>query len=283
MNLVYKDGRTDLFFNSTTDTIDWLLKEEGDKQGVRRRGISGSYGWTLNVGRYNKQRDEWSGNACWSDMVEWARTGWKVGTDDIINMIDQVEHIQTEELGGYQRNVTGQFFDVGLVIEGEPECWFEQELEPTRKVVSICCNISSSGGLDSIKLARRGSAIIALVDQLQTAGYIVELTAVSGLAQDKKTAFAWWNFGTTPLDLDSAALVLAHPGWFRIVGHNIAQCANNDPYDNYCKEIDVSEQEKYTIYIPSSDLRTADGSKLSGAEDAAVWVHEQISHVAEIV
>ena len=281
MSIKYQDKRTDFRFTHPIETVEWLSKEEGirDKRGRDKRG---SYGWTMNQGGYNTERQSWTGDACWADMIDMAQTGWTAGTTDIINQIDQIEHVQDEELSGYRFDVTGQFFDVGLVVSGEPECWFEQEMEPTRKVVSICSNISSSGGIEAGTLARRGAAIIALVDQLQTAGYIVELTAVAGLSNGEKTMFVWWEFGCTPLDIDAAALVLAHPGWFRIVGHNLAQCGNNDCYGNYCQELDREERRKYTLYFDSGDLRTESGRYLNNSADAAQWVNAQIKKIGEM-
>jgi hypothetical protein len=290
MEITCRGSVTNARFKHPIEAIDWLETQRRDKSEEKRarRAANGSYGWDLNSEdhsyHYQDKRD-FNQYADYSDIKKLALTGWQVGTDDIVSQVTDIKHAEMDMLKGYAMDVEGQFFDIGMVISGEPECWFKPAKKPVKKVVSICVNIAGSGGVDASSLARRGAAILALVDRLQELNYIVELTAVCGAehADNKNISFAWFEFGTTPLDIDAAALTLAHTGWFRVACFALTECCGGgDPGQYYCKELDRDERKKFNIYIPSGDIRNKDGQTLNSAKDAAVWVQDQIEKISAI-
>ena len=289
MRIGYGRERFDIWFNHPVEAVTWLEANTKVKTPDKhnRRDDVGSYGWddrpNAENGRYYHNQTSTNGYETWAGIKQLAYAGWQVGTDDITMQVANIKHAEEEMLTGYRFDVTGQFFDVGLVVAGEPECWFEQETEPVKKVVSICVNIAASGDVSADKLSRRGAAVLALIDRLQECGYIVELTVFIGAEKSNKTAYAWFEFGTTPLDIDAVSLVLAHPGFFRVAGFAVIECGNGGcPGECYCKDLSREEKDRFNIYIPSGDLRNSDGRGLQTASDAAEWVQGKIASLADM-
>ena len=279
--------RTDYRFGHPTEAVEWLKSQDG-RTSNRKQGDS--YRWNSG-GRDYALSYEWTGNATAQEVFGLAQTGWHTGTDDIVTRLESVKRHEVEATGGYYWDTTGLQFDVGQVLSGEPECWLEQQMRPAKKAVSICVNIVASAMIDGAKLARRGAAIIALVDTLQDAGYIVELTALGGFENvtNHKYVFCWFDFGTSPLDLDAAALVLAHPGWMRHAGIALMDCATGTDGGRsrsgtknragICKDLSYREQESFDLYIPAANCSYSTGGELADEADAAKWVAKQIEAV----
>lgn len=266
-----------IHFNHVSEIADFI--DEKGKLGMGSGGFNPSHNMYA-------RKTAWCGNSTLSDAMKLAATGWHVGTDDILNKLDAIKHDETMEQRGYQWDVVGQQFDIGAVLSGEPECWLKEDYQPTRKFVSICINLSLSGGISENALTRRGAAVIALVDKLQDEGYIVELKAVQGIDclftppnGTGKHHYHWLNFGMSPLDLDEASFVLAHPAFFRQMGFALmdittqhSECASNC----YCKDIPAEMQKQFNVYIPTGDLRNKNGNDINNEADCAKWVQEVI-------
>lgn len=212
-----------------------------------------------------------------SDAIKLSQTGWKAGTTDIMANLENIKVNLEEEPAGYFWDVTGQFFDVGAVLSGEPEHWMETDYEPTRKVVKIVANVAASGGNSAESLRMKGGAILALVDFLQNQGCIVALATVTGLNYLGRKAYTLHDFGMTPLDWDAASFALAHGAYFRRLTWACLEKAMNEPYIGAasCWEPPSMKGDPSIVYIPSGDLRRPDGNYAGRtAQDMAEWVRQ---------
>jgi len=185
--------------------------------------------------RYTPPAKDWDMNAGWSGAVEMVGKGWNEGTKDVLARMDQVKHSLEEQFAGYRMDVTGQFFDVGLVISGEPECWFHEETEPVRKIAKIAVNATAACSTSADLIRNRGAAIVALADHLQQAGWIVEISvffvALGHKEQDgNSNTIIRIDVPTRPIDIDELAFLVAHPAGFRRIGFAAEEAVNGNKY-----------------------------------------------------
>lgn len=147
--------------------------------------------------------------------------GWELGRTELTAKVDNLSR-SVEEMVGYRRDVTGIFFDVGSVVSGEPECWFEPELEEKRNSIKVVLNGITSSGISTTAIQNRGAAIVCLLDTLQRAGWAIELEVCcksyrpfGSAKRNKDHILSRVPIGCSPLDLDSLAFTLAHPSFPR--------------------------------------------------------------------
>ena len=80
---------------------------------------------------------------------------------------------------GYQLDVTGLFFDVSKVIDGEPEAWLRDPFDKERKPrIKIPISGSYNAGVSKDLVIKNASEIIALIKALEDNGFEIEATMV---------------------------------------------------------------------------------------------------------
>ena len=81
---------------------------------------------------------------------------------------------------GYKFDVTGQFFDVGLVLSGVPESWLNPIEEPEEELrVEISLNGSFNAGTDKKTVIAGASRVLAMVHILEEHNVLVKVNIVS--------------------------------------------------------------------------------------------------------
>ena len=217
-----------------------------------------------------------SGVINFNDALNLALHGWKEGVNELKATLDEVKASGEIITTGYDFNVSGDFFDVGLVCSGSPECW----LEPVESNVVNCYKIRVdccySHEITQKQINNRGAAICAIVDALCSQGHLVEIEAVVYVKvidkKRKKDLYITVPINTQPLDLDSIAFVFGHPSFLRrIIFAAIDNIMVDDVDDNYGsvggllptteKTIDFGGDNWQTFYTVSETKR---------------WIAEQI-------
>ena len=67
--------------------------------------------------------------------VEYFEKGYKLDTDEFLVDVDELSAKLKEEFSrDYIPDVTGEFFDIGKVLTGEPECWFEKPMDSKKGI-----------------------------------------------------------------------------------------------------------------------------------------------------
>lgn len=109
------------------------------------------------------------------------------GSAEIMAGLKKSVKLATEKLNkelntqpeGYIPDVTGLFFDVARVIEGEPECWHREPWDKTKKPrLEIPVMGSYNAGFAKEKAIENATEIIALVKALESAGFECRLVMV---------------------------------------------------------------------------------------------------------
>jgi len=179
---------------------------------------------TFSASAQRKNSDGFHEFQGWQECQTALRTGWQDGVDAVNAKSARLEAILGSSVmrESYSPATTGQFFDVGLVMSGEPECWLETTQEETgSKVVTIGINACISGAVNKRTIIERGAATCALVKLLETQGksvrvvYGVGLNVKSDMSGDKLQLEIVLKREGDPLDLDTLAFWLVCPDAFR--------------------------------------------------------------------
>lgn len=131
------------------------------------------------------KRDSWSGSNDYEHFLDILDNGdeavmkkMKIATD---KEVATLEKKYEEELKGYKFDVTGQFFDVGLVLSGVPEVWLEPEFEEVPKVqVELIIDGAFHVKFDQKKIVKSGSRILGIAKVLEEKGVEVKIRIVTG-------------------------------------------------------------------------------------------------------
>jgi hypothetical protein len=148
-----------------------------------------------------------------------ARYGWTEGRTSIEAVVTSVG------LGSYARvqefvpDVSGAVVDVAAAIAGVPESmleFVEVDKRGAGKLIRLVVNCVAHAGIHADTLKRRGAAVLALVDALESAGLVAEVDIVffEHSTGDHVTVVHVKRAGET-FDPDRLAYAVAHPDFFR--------------------------------------------------------------------
>lgn len=154
---------------------------------------------------------KWCGGS-YEDAQTQVRTGNPELVKRLFDGTEIVNSLIEADKNGEIRDVTGEYFDVADFLSGEPEVFRRQENDGTMPVVPVWVNFGMLADIEPEIIINRGSAIVALIDELQSNGYIVDLRVVKG------TQHPWLGkiycdirLRTDPVDLDELAFLIANP------------------------------------------------------------------------
>lgn len=128
----------------------------------------------------------WHGTNTWGDYL----TLLDKGDDKVIEKIKVSTGVKVKELSkkyaevisNYKFDVTGQFFDIGLVVTGVPEAWLEPEIdidEGDNLCVEIVINGSFNCMVDEDMVVEHSARILAITKILEDNGVQVGLKLLS--------------------------------------------------------------------------------------------------------
>jgi hypothetical protein len=152
----------------------------------------------------------------WEEALEQATRG----SAELVADIVEASMLASSTAGDcleFDRDVSGDFFDVGDFLAGEPECWWNEQGEAKREAINIIVNVGFWAGMSAENIKKRGGALVGLIDNLQRQGYIVNLN-VCVMTYDrikKEYVRILVNTGTRPLDIANIAYMVANPLFLR--------------------------------------------------------------------
>ncbi|MDD4817332.1 MAG: hypothetical protein PHI85_05120 [Victivallaceae bacterium] len=180
------------------------------------------------VENYSKSDDEsrveFSGGT-WDDAVRQATTGNPELVKNIFDGVNIISAMIEEEKVGEIRDVTGEYFDVSDYLSGEPEVFRRDEYGERKPVVPVYASFAMRCGIGNDLIRNRGCAIVALCDELSRGGFIVDLHMVHAVEYCGVTVYCKIHVGIDPLDLDTAAFIVANSLclrrlWFAMLEHS---------------------------------------------------------------
>ena len=163
---------------------------------------------------------DWQGTDTFDKALTLARNG--MDATDYVRAVEYVSEdishaIQPVE---YVPDFTGVYFDVGLVVAGEPEHWFQQSPIDSinRKRCRLVINNTASAGVSSEVIANRGKALFSLAASLDMAGISTSVELVYAARKGRGDLYEYWvklkEYGSHP-DYSLAAYAIGHTAAFR--------------------------------------------------------------------
>ncbi|NDF77731.1 MAG: hypothetical protein EB133_12795 [Betaproteobacteria bacterium] len=194
-----------------------------------------------NNSRYNSANQQptsktWADGVDYFESVRRLKIGWPEGVKKARELSSKLYSRLNAEYS-FQRDIkfdtTGDWFDIGRVLEGEPDCWgseidLDDEFSNDKrgKIVRVAVNVGASCSYSSEQILQRGVYALAIVDLLERLGKSVELTASCKVEKNGKI---WgWELplkqAGEELSLDRVAHILGSPSgfrrsWFRVIEH----------------------------------------------------------------
>lgn len=233
-------------------------------------------------------RRGWHG-ASLKDTWELAKTGWKEGTALLQQEIKSFENIMPSRRVRRETvmDITGPgVLDFGRWATGHPEAWMvQQESEVADShngnIIRMVFNISSSSGVSTGEMMRKGATVVGLIDLLEQAGKRVELDLVSGTRGSGHSIRTVLRVkeSSAPVDIERLAFALANPASFRRVCFSLweqapfeARKACDIPGGYGMPEDFAALVDDKAIYIGTSSLERS----MSEAVRVA-WVTQQLA------
>ena len=172
---------------------------------------------------------EWSGGT-YEDAEEQALTGNPKLVQSFYDGVESLNAMIEQDANAFMRDVTGEFFDVGDFLAGEPECWWrEDESQGKHPVVPLYVATTMSSAITTKMIQNRGCAVVALCDMLQKHGFIVDLNVVGGSVIGDNKLYVKVNVKTDPVDLDMLAFLVANPLFLRRLEFSLTEIWQNNP------------------------------------------------------
>ena len=116
--------------------------------------------------------------------LQYARLGWTDWEDEVLdlaaNAVDEVAAEIPMTTFGRRWDVTGQHFDIGRFMSGDPECMARRVPQPTTRcgrVITICASICYSASIEADVMVERGKVLTAFAVACARMGMGVELWA----------------------------------------------------------------------------------------------------------
>lgn len=212
--LVYRDKPQNVndfyVYTHKSDTPDWSRRNCNDPDDV-----------------------EFSGGDTYDDTYEYAMKGWPKGLGMVEDADEMIKSMGIES-PAFQRDVYGDFIDIGSYCTGQPDCFFReihtQDTHAQGKVKRIIVGNSFNSGVRSEYVRNRGAAIMTLIDGLEMAGFRTEVTIATLSEALSSQKYKGTSYGSDkimhlvetpvkksdePLNRERLAFGLMHAGYFR--------------------------------------------------------------------
>ena len=199
-------------------------------------------------------------------------------------------------------DVVGDCWDMGAVTQGIPECAISTQSIADRqdnslavdKVISICLSICVSASVNPSAIQRRGAALVATVDALESFGVRCEVRVELGSGwQPEGNAKCTHSLMTLkvkdagqPLETSRLAYLVGHAGFFRRIGfawmERLQDCKLSYSYGSVCDIRTQHDDALVDAGYDSCDIRfgTTAGNHLNVMSEAN-WSDYVIKILAE--
>jgi hypothetical protein len=195
-----------LQFRNIQETLDYMAKSPG--------------------GSSEKER---SADSTFTRLPNWPaceraiQFGWPEGLKAVSGLVESLSAFVGSGMlkETFRPAVSGLFFDVGLVLSGEPEAWLEttetEEETKGSKVVTLALNCTVSGCVPAATIEARGAAMLALAVLLERSGRSVRVVVGDATTRDGSYLYAETvvKEAGEPFDLDKLAFWLVCPDVLR--------------------------------------------------------------------
>lgn len=166
----------------------------------------------------------WFGTDSWESAVDLATHGWSEGIEAIEKIKNKLGIERLLNVAGLteveEYDVSGSYVDIGLYLEGDPECMIttEETRAKNPRTISMFLNMSASAVTTPAKMVRRGAAAGAVLDILEHMGIQVEVFLLQRTNYDANgvhTGACKIKRAGELFDKNRMAFALTNPAMFR--------------------------------------------------------------------
>lgn len=126
----------------------------------------------------NQEARNWSGGVSFKECMEHLVKGNDKYTQMYLDGLKHDNHDSDEYYTGYQMDIEGVAYDMGAVVNGDPECCLNMGFPEIKRHLTICVSVDFVWTTPASNIRNRGLAIVNLVNTLITQGYILDLEVV---------------------------------------------------------------------------------------------------------
>ena len=171
--------------------------------------------------------ESFSGSPNWPAMKKIVRDGWVKGREKIAANLAAIFASGAAELtcgAAVEHAVGGAYPDVPLYVAGNV-CHMVSEGDQldSKPIIKLLINVSASASTSRERIANRGAAVAALVDEIESAGNSCEVHAVDGATQSGASGRSFFcpviqlKKSSEAISIDDLAFGLGHPSMLRRV------------------------------------------------------------------
>lgn len=229
-----------------------------------------------------RSASDWNGNETWEQAKVNLLKGKLEAAREADKLIDKLAGESVElDTPQWQQSVAGYFPCVPAYVAGFPDAMWTQAIvssdrAPVRIFASVCC----SAGVDAGDLEKRGVAILALCQKLQSVRP-VELFIYADMGGSGYALMPCIKIETSPLDLATATYTLSSAAFLRQLCfgwahkyHWSGQWAwGTDPRDK-----DGQRKTREALRLTDTDLLVPGGySEDPLIKNPVAWINEQVA------
>lgn len=201
------DANTYVAFGESLDDVGrWIEQTPRKWRQASSAGTGYGNGWDLNLG--------------WEGALRLAREGWTQGA---LNLNNRPEGLPPPVNHHYdlKYDVGGQLPDVPRFLSGDPAHMITRGKRiGNPPVVHLCINMWILAMISAQEQANYGTAMVALIDKIESTGRRVELDVTFIGRSGGQTVVLGWKVkqASEHCDLAAVAFAIAHPASFRRFG-----------------------------------------------------------------
>lgn len=208
----------------------------------------------------------WSGARTMDAAMKLARYGWPEGLERVnqthIKSIDDYVNPTTKLDVRYMDAPLSGLFDIGRVLENDPECWieFEQIQEPSPRIVRFLIYGTFSGGLSTETIIRNGCALMGVIDALEQRGTRVHVD-IGYTASPANTLTYTAKQSDGLLDREQLVYLIAHPSSSRWLMRSAFATVYRNWGSSSIEDHPKAVSDQYDIVTPRNLLGELDESR----------------------
>ncbi len=131
------------------------------------------------VSRWSSSQDddlEFRGTRTYAEAINFARFGWKEGREELQTALKEANQIERQEIDpATPLDLAGAFPNVPVYCAGDEFCMYSNEPEPIRPVIRLAVTVKANAVTSARYYLNYGAALCSFIQQLELAGYRVEL------------------------------------------------------------------------------------------------------------
>lgn len=173
---------------------------------------------------HREKETDWAGTSTFDDAINLARYGWPEGREKMVSGMSEAVALKRPSAYALAYDVAGAYPDIVRYVGGDPMNMVTPGWEETnkRQIVPIVINVAASSAVSTEAIINRGVAVLTMIDEIEAAGYRVELT-ISWCCEANVKPVGLIDISVIAkraedhLSLDTLAFMLAHPSMIRRV------------------------------------------------------------------